>query len=216
MRQPPSDRAEHVVGSLRGGRRFHRAPRRLIVTDHRVLVLDGEHVAADCPRLAVTVSECGRDRLVVELAGTPYMVVVPPSEREHAASLARTLGQDRLLAALRDVNLARRTRRALALAGHASVSIVVTADRLTVLARREASTDVTFCCPRSAVRVRGYETVWPGGDLLFDRVELDAAGTTLGFDVDGRLHQRVEAAVAALGGVSGPPTSTRPSRKATP
>ena len=214
--RPSADGAarEPVVCCVTGSRRFHRAPRRVIVTDTRVRVVDGGHVTADCPRCAAELTEQGPNGLVVELAGTPYRLEVPASEREHAEQLAHALGQDRLVAALRGVTLTGPTRRAFAIEGHPCIAIVVTARRLAVLARHDAHTEVAVNCPRSAVRVRAQETVWPGGDLIFDRVVLDVAGTTLEFDVDGRLHERVVRAVTALGGVSGRPTPTPPPRKA--
>jgi hypothetical protein len=121
---------------------------------------------------------------------------------------------DRLVAALPDVGLRRRTRRALAISVHARISLVVTDHRLTLLAHHHGHTDVALSCPREAARVQAHETVWPGGDHLFDRIVLEAGETPVELVVDGRLHEQAAALVAALGGATEPPPHAHVKRKA--
>jgi hypothetical protein len=64
-----------------------------------------------------------------------------------------------------------------------------------------APTRKWHCAVRGVARVTDYETLWPGGDLLFDHVVIEARDATVGFDLDGRMHDRADAVVAALGGM---------------
>jgi hypothetical protein len=111
---------------------------------------------------------------------------------------------DRLVASLPSVGLRRRTRRALGIPVHARVALVVTDRRLTLLAHHHGHADVALSCPRAAARVQAHETVWPGGDHLFDRIVLEAGDTPVELVVDGRLHEQAAAVVAALGGTNQP------------
>jgi hypothetical protein len=121
---------------------------------------------------------------------------------------------DRLVASLACLALSRRTRRALGVRAHARISVVVTDRRLTLLAHHHGHTEVALCCPREAARVRSHETVWPGGDFVVDRIVLEAGGTAVELQVDGRLHEQAAAVVAALGGTSEPPRQSCITRKA--
>jgi hypothetical protein len=121
---------------------------------------------------------------------------------------------DRLVASFPSVGLGRRTRRALGIGVRARVALVVTDRRLTLLAHRHGHADVALACPREAARVLAHETVWPGGDHVFERIVLEAGETRLELVVDGRLHEQTAAVVAALGGVSEPSTHAHVKRKA--
>jgi hypothetical protein len=187
----------------------------IVVTDQPVVVLERRRkesfaLVAGCPRCAVEATEYRPDGvgalLTVELAGTPFPMDVSAFERGRAAAVVRALKRyaapdEQLLASLSRVDLTRRSRRELGIGPHERAAVVVTDRHLVFLARRNGHTRVAMRCPRHAVRVRDHETVWPGGDLLFDRVVLESGDATVGFDLDGR-HERAKAVVAALGGVS--------------
>jgi hypothetical protein len=191
---------------------------------------EGFALAADCPRYAVAVTayraaDDGRAALLIlELAGKPLALHVSASERARAAAVVLTLGglhpgpgdaiaangdledafagpDERFVASLGPVDLTRRSRRALGIRMHERASVVVTDRHVVFLARRGAHTRVATRYPRQAVRVIDHETVWPGGELIFDRVAVKAGDATVRFDLDGRMHERANAVVAALGGM---------------
>jgi hypothetical protein len=212
---------ERIVASTVGVRRgaLHHGPRGLVVTDRRALVVGrgakaAWAVVADCPRYAAEVTEQRGDRLTVELAGTPFTVWVPESERTRAAGVARALAPDaapdeQLVASLGSVDLPRALRRTLGIGPHERAALVVTDRDVVVLARRDGHWEVALRCPRQAVRVLDHETVWPGGELLFERLVLAAPDATVRLNLDGRMYERARAVVAALGGVSKSMFNTR-------
>lgn len=209
------DIAATVVGVAHAP--LHKAVRVLVVTDRRVLLLEPRRRRAlacvtDCPRYAVQVTECDTTedgagaRLVVDLAGEQVAIDVPASEQARAAAVVQALGrqaspEEHPVASLCGVDLTRRSRRALRIGSREHTAVVVTDRHVVFLAHRSGHTKVAMRCPRDAVRVLDYETVWPGGDLVFDRVVMQAGDATVSFDLDGRMHERAEAVVAALGGV---------------
>ena len=204
-----------VVGMLHAP--LHKAVRALVATDRRVVLLEPRRrrafaCVADCPRYAAQVSECrateeGVDlRLMVDLAGEQFAIDVPASERARAAAVVGALGrpaspEEHPVASLRRVDLTRQSRRELRIGLREHTAVVVTDRHVVLLAQRSGHTKVALRCPRDAVRVLDYETVWPGGDLVFDRVVMQAGDATVSFDLDGRMHERAEAVVAELGGV---------------
>lgn len=193
---------------------LHKVVRGLVVTDRRALLLQPRRrraCVADCPRYAVQVTESAAThdgmcaRLVVDLAGKRFAIDVPASERARAAAVLQALGhaasEEHPVASLRRVDLTRRSRRDLRIGLREHTAVVVTDRHVVFLARRSGHAKVALRCPRDAVRVLDYETVWPGGDLVFDHMVMKAGDATLSFDLDGRMHERAEAVVAALGGV---------------
>ena len=186
-------------------------------------------LAADCPRYGVAVTayratDDGRAALLIlELAGMRLALHVSASERARAAAVVSALGgvhpgpgdaiganrdledavtgpDEQLIASLGPVDLTRRSRRALGIGMHERASVVVTDRHVVFLARRGVHTRVATRYPRRAVRVIDHETVWPGGDRVFDCVAVKAGEATVRFDLDGRMHERAKAVVAALGG----------------
>jgi hypothetical protein len=107
----------------------------------------------------------------------------------------------RLVASLGPVDLTRQSRRALGIGRHERAAVVVTDRDLVFLARRGPHTKVATRYPRRAVRVVDHRTVWPGGDVVFERIAIKAGDATVRFGLDGRMHARAEAVVAALGGM---------------
>lgn len=216
---PPPEVADPVVASARGsasGLRLRHGPRSVIVTERRVVVFDAHQPVADLPRAVVDATWTPPNELAVALAGERWSLRVPDEEREHAEEVLAALDHEPFVAALDAVDLPHRTRRALDLDGYDGCALVLTRERLLLLARRQIRTDVALSCPRAAARVRVHETVWPGGDLLFDRLVIEVDGKPLELDVDQRWHGRACALVTALGGTSVPAAPRRTTRKADP
>lgn len=224
MRRPPDslplpEVADPVVASARGaaaGLRLRHGPRSVIVTEQRVVVFDAHQPVTDLPRAVVDATWTPPNELVVALAGERWALRVPAEEHEHAEEVLAALAHEPFVAVLDAIDLPHRTRRALDLDGYEHCALVLTRERLLLLARRQIRTEIALCCPRATARVRVHETVWPGGDLLFDRLVLEVGGKPLELDVDQRRHERACALVTALGGTSAPAAPPRTTRKADP
>ena len=179
----------------------------MVVTEDRVVVSDGDERVADFPRPVVDASWAAPNELVLAVVDERRSLRVPTEEQEHAAQVLAALRHEPFVATLDTVDLPQRSRRALELDTYGHCALVLTRERLLLLVRRHTRTEIALSCPRTAIRVRAHETVWPGGDLLFDRIVLEAAGKPVELDVDQRLHDRACEVVAALGGTSDPPAT---------
>lgn len=173
-------------------------PRSVVVTARRVIVIDEDRPVADFPRSVVDASQEPPGELAVTVAGERFALRLPAAEHAHAEAVVTALEHEPFVASLGPVDLPYRTRRALTLDGPEEYSFLLTQRRLLLLARRHVRTEIALDCPRAAARVRVHETVWPGGDLVFDRIVLEAGDTTVELDVDHQLHDRACAFVAAL------------------
>lgn len=205
-----------VVRGIASGHRLRHTPRRVVVTARRVIVIDGDRPVADFPRRVADATLDPPDGLIVSVAGEHFALHLPADEHAHAEDLVTALQHEPFAAALGPVDLPHRTRRALTLDGPEQYSLLLTRRRLLLLGRRHVRTEIALDCPRTLTRVRGHETVWPGGDLVFDRIVLVADGIAVELDVDHQLHESACTFVAALGGASDPPGTTCATREAEP